>query len=141
MLVYVPGTCISPFVVALEGGVNSNRSSRERFLRTANPRQDPNSCVHGRHEACCRTQEERGVAAYRRTPEREQNIFYPNHLLVIGGNEARPQYLQSADLRCVGHVCTIMFYFCRNLTDVCLCLLYTSPSPRDLSTSRMPSSA
>ena len=27
------------------------------------------------------------------------------------------------------------------LMGVCLCLLYTSPSPRDLSTSRMPSSA
>ena len=27
------------------------------------------------------------------------------------------------------------------LRDVCACLLYTSPSPRDLSTSRMPSSA
>jgi len=26
-------------------------------------------------------------------------------------------------------------------TTVCYCLLYTSPSPRDLSTSRMPSSA
>ena len=26
-------------------------------------------------------------------------------------------------------------------TDVYVCLLYTSPSPRDLSTSRMPSSA
>ena len=47
-LVYVPGTCISPFVVALAAGVNSNPSSRERFfLRTANPRQDPNSCIHG----------------------------------------------------------------------------------------------
>ena len=28
-----------------------------------------------------------------------------------------------------------------NLTDPYICLLYTSPSPRDLSTSRMPSSA
>ena len=26
-------------------------------------------------------------------------------------------------------------------TEACACLLYTSPSPRDLSTSRMPSSA
>ena len=44
---YVPGTYISPFVVALAAGVNSNPSSRERFfLRTANPRQDPNSCIH-----------------------------------------------------------------------------------------------
>ena len=48
MLVYVPGTYISHFVVAFEGGVNSNPSSRERlFLRTVNPRHDPNSCAHG----------------------------------------------------------------------------------------------
>ena len=29
----------------------------------------------------------------------------------------------------------------RNIDDLWVCLLYTSPSPRDLSTSRMPSSA
>ena len=41
MLVYVPGTYISLSVLALEEGVNSNPSSRERlFLRTANPRQE-----------------------------------------------------------------------------------------------------
>ena len=46
--VCVPGTYISPFVLALEGGVNSNPSRRERLLlRTANPRQDQNSYVHG----------------------------------------------------------------------------------------------
>ena len=32
ILVYVPGTYISPFVLALEGGVNSNSSSREVIL-------------------------------------------------------------------------------------------------------------
>ena len=48
ILVYVPRTYISPFVVALAAGVNSNPSSRKTFfLRTANPRQDPNSCIHG----------------------------------------------------------------------------------------------
>ena len=30
---------------------------------------------------------------------------------------------------------------CDGLEGLCICLLYTSPSPRDLSTSRMPSSA
>ena len=50
----------TPFVVALDAGVNSNLSSRDRFFLTmANPRQHPNSCVHGWHEACCRTQETR----------------------------------------------------------------------------------
>ena len=79
MLVYVPGTYLSPFVLALEGGVNSNPSSRERLLlRTA---YIP-FCSSTRRR-CCRTQEagpERGVAAYRWTPEREQTIFYPNPL-------------------------------------------------------------
>ena len=31
--------------------------------------------------------------------------------------------------------------FAKRLKDVCICLLYTSPSPRDRSLSRMPSSA
>ena len=38
---------------------------------------------------------ERGVAAYRRTPEREQTIFYPNHLpgykfpdRLVGGSDS-----------------------------------------------------
>ena len=79
LLVYVPGTYLSPFVLALEGGVNSNPSSRERLLlRTA---YIP-FCSSTRRR-CCRTQEagpERGVAAYRWTPEREQTIFYPNPL-------------------------------------------------------------
>ena len=44
--VYAPDTYISPFVVALAAGVNSNPFSKERFfLRTANPRLDPNSCI------------------------------------------------------------------------------------------------
>ena len=40
---------MSPLVVALAAGVNSNPLTlpAERFfLRTANPRQDPNSCIH-----------------------------------------------------------------------------------------------
>ena len=32
-------------------------------------------------------------------------------------------------------------YIHRGVEKICDCLLYTSPSPRDLSTSRMPSSA
>ena len=39
ILVYVPGTYISPFVVAFAAGVKSKPSSRGKFfLRTANPR-------------------------------------------------------------------------------------------------------
>ena len=39
ILAYVPGTYISPFVVALVACVKSNPSSREKFfLRTANTR-------------------------------------------------------------------------------------------------------
>ena len=36
ILVYVPGTCISPLVVALAAGVNSNPSSRENTWLTRN---------------------------------------------------------------------------------------------------------
>ena len=41
-----------------------------------------------------RPRPERGVAAYRRTPEREQTVFYPNHLLykfpdrLVGGSDS-----------------------------------------------------
>ena len=85
MLVYVPGTYISPLVLALEGGVNSNPSRRERlFLRTANLKQDQKTVTYmagtKRAAANRRPGPERGVAAYRRTPKREQTIFYPNHL-------------------------------------------------------------
>ena len=55
------------FAVALAAGVKSKPSSRERFfLRTANPK---------RAAAHRRPGPERGVAAYRRTPEREQTIL------------------------------------------------------------------
>ena len=55
-------------------------------------------------------------------------------------------YIVSKD---TGHICGIPWaleVFRQLNNDVCLdwrvhCLLYTSPSPRDLSTSRMPSSA
>ena len=81
---YVPGTYISPFVAALEGGANSNPSSRERlFLRTANPRQTQTVAYMAdtkRAAAHSRPGPVRRVAAYRRTPGREQTIFYPNHL-------------------------------------------------------------
>ena len=49
---------------------------------------------------------------------------------------------------CVSYVCLMCYVLCMSYVCLCyaclyacLCLLYTSPSPRDLSTSRMPSSA
>ena len=41
MLVYAPGTYVSPFVLALEGGVNSTPSSREVILENGNPETGP----------------------------------------------------------------------------------------------------
>ena len=35
----------------------------------------------------------------------------------------------------------VQVVYCQNVEEFMGCLLYTSPSPRDLSTSRMPSSA
>ena len=85
MLVYVPGTYISPFVLALEGGVNSNPSSREVILEDGKSETDRTQTVTHmadtkRAAAHRRPGPERGVVAYRRTPEREQTTFYPNHL-------------------------------------------------------------
>ena len=48
-----------------------------------------------------------------------------------GGIDPRPEDCSFDYITCEGH----------EPGDVCSCLLYTSPSPRDLSTSRMPSSA
>ena len=46
--------------------------------------------------------------------------------------------ISNADYR--GKVYLVEFFFTR-CTDICICLLYTSPSPRDKRQSRMPSSA
>ena len=85
MLVYVPGKyMVSRFVLALEGGVNSNPSSRERLFLRRQIRDRTQTVAYiadtKRAAAHRRPGPERGVAAYRRTPEREQTIFYPNHL-------------------------------------------------------------
>ena len=52
-------------------------------------------------------------------------------------------YYKAADANHDGTVSSIdMLYVKRHVLDIrYICLLYTSPSPRDLSTSRMPSSA
>ena len=78
-LVYVPGTYsyISLFVVALAAGVNSNPSSREvledgksqRTQTVAYMADTKRVAEHMRLGPDC------GVAAYRRTPEREQTIL------------------------------------------------------------------
>ena len=45
----------------------------------------------------------------------------------------------------VGTLLSVLIFYKKEIINICLtlktCLLYTSPSPRDLSTSRMPSSA
>ena len=65
--------------------------------------------------------------------------------LVIGGHKAAelaeaygtPLYVYSGD----GFVAHFTAFTAAVSPLDCTCLLYTSPSPRDLSTSRMPSSA
>ena len=37
--------------------------------------------------------------------------------------------------------CSALYDFCREADNIADCLLYTSPSPRDVEESRMPSSA
>ena len=71
---------MSPFVLALEGGENSNPSSREVVLEDGKFETDTCMADTKRAAAHKRPGPEREVAAYRRTPEREQTIFYPNHV-------------------------------------------------------------
>ena len=54
---------------------------------------------------------------------------------VLGGADASSIDVEGPGCSCVGSVVPGLFVLCT------VCLLYTSPSPRDLSTSRMPSSA
>ena len=60
--------------------------------------------------------------------------------------EADKKVIQVTEFITVGEVATMMEVSGNDIISACMslgiiCLLYTSPSPRDLSTSRMPSSA
>ena len=57
--------------------------------------------------------------------------------------ESQLKDLQSQQLETGNNIVTLIQHAetMNNVTDASGCLLYTSPSPRDLSTSRMPSSA
>ena len=54
------------------------------------------------------------------------------------GDSLRPKTLEILQIN-LGYMCNQVCAHCH--VDAGPCLLYTSPSPRDLSTSRMPSSA
>ena len=52
--------------------------------------------------------------------------------------------IEKAPLGIVGYIGVVAYYFlirAQKKEDLMICLLYTSPSPRDPKTSRMPSSA
>ena len=63
------------------------------------------------------------------------------------GKKALPFELKSTENKIIslddikGENGTLIMFICNHCPYVKACLLYTSPSPRDLSTSRMPSSA
>ena len=59
--------------------------------------------------------------------------FLEAHFAGIENTSARRQLLEAADVS--------EFSLHQWVESLSICLLYTSPSPRDLSTSRMPSSA
>ena len=54
-------------------------------------------------------------------------------------NDTNGKSIQLNDF--VGKKALVIMFICNHCPFVKHCLLYTSPSPRDLSTSRMPSSA
>ena len=66
------------------------------------------------------------------------DLFCSNAGIGAGQSEQSPdaEWQLSWDVNVMSHV-----YAARHLVPRMICLLYTSPSPRDLSTSRMPSSA
>ena len=75
-------------------------------------------------------------------------ILLVSALFVILTATLEPETLQALTLRDAAYIALLLFVV-RPLSvwvstigaDLTCCLLYTSPSPRDLSTSRMPSSA
>ena len=82
MLVYVPGTYISPFVLALEGGVNFQE--REVILEDGKSETGPKQLrtwltrsvlPHARDQARSVEQQRTGGR-----PSVSKHIFYPNHL-------------------------------------------------------------
>ena len=70
----------------------------------------------------------------------KQNPHEADYFFVLeDDNYVLPDFITNNIALCVQHQVNILF---RNqLVEFNSCLLYTSPSPRDLSTSRMPSSA
>ena len=88
------------------------------------------------------------TAAYDQAPE---TLFYSQQLLDVqrswdGGNIAYPKGKPNIiSLRVIANENEVIEYHCHPVPTLAYlnkgCLLYTSPSPRDLSTSRMPSSA
>ena len=64
-------------------------------------------------------------------------LLFSNDTIVINGNGLDEDVLNEANINEVETVLALTNDDENNM----ICLLYTSPSPRDLSTSRMPSSA
>ena len=86
MLVYVPGTYISPYVLALEGGVNSNPSRREVIIEDGKSETGPKQLrTWLTRSVLPHTGDHARSVEWQRTDgrPREQTIFYPNHLLRI----------------------------------------------------------
>ena len=93
----------------------------------------------------------RGVRAHENVEhsQRRENVIYTDRSRIVElllqlenkqqimQNNVETQHNRMYSLY-IGSLCTIVFLMAR---FTCICLLYTSPSPRDLSTSRMPSSA
>ena len=63
------------------------------------------------------------------------------HIKIKEGNKERIQQFQGTVLQRKNPGTNGETFTLRKISDSIACLLYTSPSPRDLSTSRMPSSA
>jgi len=70
---------------------------------------------------------------------RDKTMAIQKKIVLLPGDGIGPEIMQAA-VRVLKE-CATEFGHQFNFAEFPFCLLYTSPSPRDLSTSRMPSSA
>ena len=79
--------------------------------------------------------------SYPANASKDTNSYDGNIFPIYAGNGAivPPQTTLEESLK--NQRVSVLFFYLDDSSDSKACLLYTSPSPRDLSTSRMPSSA
>ena len=90
--------------------------------------------------ASCSKSDDNSSASYRSTPDYDISIDGRTLIKWKNPNTTELDMQADSELKRINTIAKEAFKEHQNLQSI-TCLLYTSPSPRDLSTSRMPSSA